>query len=189
MHLDTEGQSWLHKRGALPQYLADRYTCEGQIVPVWETEGAAVAVGRSQRIVPDRVRRLIEDRDKGCRYPGCHSVGYLEVHHQVHWRDGGVTDPSNLLCLCAFHHDEHHREKYAIEGDPQRVDGLVFRSHYGWVINPKRPQPPPYSGGDRPNWRGPTGEPLQTRWLSFRPNAGSDPPPVLSARESASGAA
>jgi hypothetical protein len=69
LHLDTEGQTWLHKRGALPRHIADRYTCEGELLPVWETEGKPVAVGRSNRIVPKRVRALIEDRDKGCRYP------------------------------------------------------------------------------------------------------------------------
>ncbi len=175
VHLDTAGQSWLHARGALPQHLADRYTCEGQLVPVWETEGTPVAVGRAQRIVPDRVRRLIEDRDKGCRYPSCHSSGYLEVHHKTHWRDGGVTDPSNLLCLCSFHHDEHHRGSFTIHGEPERIDGLTFRNHRGWPITPTRPEPPPRPKRPPPEWQGPTGERLETRWLSFRANPGTPP--------------
>ncbi len=170
VHLDTEGQAWLHKKGALPRHIAERYTCDGDLKPVWETDGKPVRVGRSKRIVPDRVRALIEDRDRGCRYPGCHSAAYLEVHHQTHWRDGGVTDPSNLLCLCGYHHDEHHKGAFMIEGDPQRVDGLIFRSHYGYELNPARPEPSPPPTGSPPSWRGPTGEPLQTRWLHFEPN-------------------
>ncbi|MCW5952812.1 MAG: DUF222 domain-containing protein [Propionibacteriaceae bacterium] len=170
VHLDTDRQAWLHKQGALPRHIVDRYTCDGDLIPVWETDGKPVAVGRTKRVVPNRVRRLIEDRDKGCRYPGCYSTAYLEVHHKDHWRDGGVTDPSNLLCLCGFHHDEHHRGAYTIEGDPQQVDGLVFRSHYGYVLNPARPEPPPRPVTAPPLWRGPTGEPLQTRWLHFEPN-------------------
>lgn len=181
VHLDTAGQSWLHKSGALPQHLVDRYTCEGQLIPVWQTEGKPVAVGRAQRIVPDRARRLIEDRDKGCRFPGCHSAGYLEVHHKDHWRDGGVTDPSNLLCLCSFHHDEHHRGTYTIEGDPERIDGLTFRDHHGWAITPTPPQPPPRRDLPPPRWQGPTGEPLHTRWLSFRANPTSKSPPGIAA--------
>lgn len=169
VHLDTDGQSWLHKQGVLPRHITDRYTCDGQLVPIWETEGKPVAVGRTKRVVPNRVRRLIEDRDKGCRYPGCHSVAHLEVHHKDHWRDGGVTNPSNLLCLCGYHHSEHHQGVYTIEGDPQQVDGLVFRNSYGLELNPPRPQPPP-PPVSQPPWRGPTGEPLQTRWLHFEPN-------------------
>lgn len=167
VHVDTDGQSWLQARGALPKHLASRYTCDGQIAPVWQTDSTPVAVGRSQRIVPDRTRRLIEDRDKGCRYPGCHSRGYLEVHHKTHWRDGGTTDPENLLCLCSFHHDQHHRGEYQIHGNPQNADGLVFHSHRGWQINPKRPAPPPAPELPPPNWRGPTGEHLHTRWLTL----------------------
>lgn len=169
VHLDTDGQSWLHKRGTLPQHVADRYTCQGQLIPVWHTDGKPVAVGRAQRIVPERVRRLIEDRDKGCRYPGCHSTGYLEVHHKTHWRDGGPTDPSNLLCLCSYHHDEHHRGSFTINGDPERIDGLTFHLR-GWIVSSTLPEPPPRPDRPPPHWRGPTGEPLHTRWLTFTPN-------------------
>lgn len=171
VHLDTDRQTWLHKKSALPRHIADRYTCDGDLTPIWETDGKPVLVGRTKRIVPNRVRTLIEDRDKGCRYPGCHSSSYLEVHHKTHWRDGGVTDPSNLLCLCGFHHDEHHKGSFTIEGDPGQIDGLVFRSgRYGYVLNPTRPEPPPPAESPPPSWRGPTGEPLQTRWLHFNPN-------------------
>lgn len=176
VHLDTEGQSWLHKAGALPQHLVNRYTCEGTLIPVWRTEGKPVAVGRGQRIVPDRVRRLIEDRDKGCRFPSCHSTGYLEVHHKDHWRDGGTTDPSNLLCLCSFHHDEHHRGAFTIDGDPERMDGLTFRNHRGWAISPTQAQPPPGHGLPPPQWQEIRGEPMHTRWLVFRPNPANESP-------------
>ncbi|MEA5053538.1 MAG: DUF222 domain-containing protein [Propionicimonas sp.] len=170
VHLDTDARAWLHKKGALPSHLAEQYTCDGTVVPVWHTNGHTVAVGRSQRIIPDRVRVLIEDRDKGCRYPGCHTTGFLEDHHLRHWRDGGATDPSNLVSLCNYHHAEHHRGGFTIEGDPERVDGLVFRSQYGQALTPARAQPPPPPPTPPPGWRGPTGEPLHTRWLDFRPN-------------------
>ena len=164
VHLDTDGQSWIHKSGALPKYLTEKYTCEGQLIPVWETEGTPVAVGRTQRIVPDRTRRLVEDRDKGCRFPDCTSKGYLEVHHMEHWRDGGATDPDNLLCLCSHHHDEHHRGSFTISGDPERVDGLIFKNHTGRLIHPPRPEPPPPGDRPPPKWDGPTGEHLDMRW-------------------------
>ena len=174
VHLDTDQQAWLHKQGALPRHITDRYVCDGTLTPVWKKDGKAVRVGRSQRIVPDRVRVLVEDRDKGCRYPGCHSTACLEVHHKLHWQDGGVTNPTNLLCLCGFHHDEHHKGVYTIEGDCEQVDGLVFRSHYGYVLNPARPERPPPPDLPPPRWRGPTGEQLHARWLHFTPNPPDD---------------
>ncbi|MGO1715188.1 MAG: DUF222 domain-containing protein [Ancrocorticia populi] len=170
IHLDTDGKSWLHKAGALPHHLTERYTCEGQLIPVWETEGKPVAVGRTQRIVPGRTRRLVEDRDKGCRFPDCASTGYLEIHHKTHWRDGGSTDPSNLLCLCSFHHDEHHRGSFTISGDPERPDGLTFRSHHGEKITPRPPDPPPEPDLPPHLWEDNLGEHLDMRWVHFNPN-------------------
>ena len=78
VHVDVEGKGWLGKEGALPGALLKRLTCEGRITPVWEREGSPVAVGRSQRIVPERTRRLVEDRDRGCRFPGCSVTGCVE---------------------------------------------------------------------------------------------------------------
>ena len=107
IHLDVDGNGWLGKKGALPEALLKKMTCQGRITPVWEKDGSPVAVGRSQRIVPERTRRLVEDRDRGCRYPGCPVTAFLENHHMRHWADGGGTDPNNLLSLCPFHHREH----------------------------------------------------------------------------------
>jgi len=65
------GVAGLHLGAPLPPALRRMLLCDCEVVPVWETLGNPVAVGRAQRIVPRRVRRLIEHRDKGCRVPGC----------------------------------------------------------------------------------------------------------------------
>ena len=91
VHLDTDG-GWLTGRPRLPQSIVDGLTCDGTLTPVWETDGHPVNVGRAQRVVPHRTRVLILDRDRGCRFPGCGSTRNLEIHHLVHWRDGGPTD-------------------------------------------------------------------------------------------------
>ncbi len=137
VHLDTDG-GWLTGTPRLPRHVVDGLTCDGTLVPVWETDGHPVNVGRTQRVVPHRTRILVLDRDRGCRFPGCpvSSADYLEVHHRVHWRDGGLTDLDNLLCLCTFHHDSHHRGEYTITGDPTRADGLRFQTRQGWPIGP-----------------------------------------------------
>ena len=108
VHLDAEG-GWLTGRPRLPGHLVAKLTCAGSVQPLWQVAGVPVSVGRALRIVPERTRRLVLDRDRGCRFPGCVARAHLEVHHVVHWADGGRTDLDNLAGLCPFHHDEHHR--------------------------------------------------------------------------------
>lgn len=70
VHLDTDG-GWLPGVGRLPDHMLRAVTCDGELVPVWETSGQPLNLGRSMRIVPERLRRLVIARDGGCSYPGC----------------------------------------------------------------------------------------------------------------------
>jgi hypothetical protein len=165
VHLDTDG-AWLTGRPRLPQHVTDKLTCDGTLTPVWETAGQPVNLGRSYRVVPDRLRDLVLDRDRGCRFPACASRHHLEIHHLLHWRDGGRTDLDNLLALCPFHHDGHHRGEFTITGDPTLRDGLTFETEHGLLIGPparSRPAalavvPDDPSTGHRPG-RAPAREP------------------------------
>ena len=179
LHLDTDGQGWVSKKGAIPLHLLQEFTCDGTLIPVWETDGLPVSVGRAQRIVPLRTRRLVEDRDRGCRYPGCPVTGFLENHHIQHWSKGGATNRDTVVSLCPTHHRQHHQGRFLINGNPDIPDGLVFTSQYGQRIGPnatataqaaaKSP-----SGGYCPlrpaPYRGPTGEHLDTTAVRFTPN-------------------
>lgn len=186
VHLDTAG-GWMDRGGRLPKHMLDRLTCDGVLQPVWETEGHPVNVGRAQRIVPRRTRRLIEARDKGCRFPGCGtSGGHVEVHHIRHWRDDGLTNTSELVCLCSYHHDAHHRGEFGIKGNANELDGLAFTGRGGWPLHPltpqhpMTPQPPRHlrivddvrSGPEPPppDFHGPLGERLHPKWLDLPAN-------------------
>jgi len=131
--LDTEG-GWLAGQPRLPQHIEAKMTCDGILQPVWLTQGAPVNVGRAQRIVPTRTRRLVEDRDRGCRFPGCTSTR-VECHHLIHWKDGGPTDTWNLCCLCSFHHDAHHVGDFTVSGDANDPRGLTFTTRHGHPIS------------------------------------------------------
>jgi hypothetical protein len=182
VHLSTDG-SWVGGRGAIPASLAAKFACDGVVQPVWEVDGTPVSVGRGQRIVPKRTRRLVEDRDRGCVFPGCQATGFLEIHHLDHWADGGATDLDRLVGLCPLHHDAHHRGEFTITGCPIHPDrlvqqtsdtatGLVFTGARGRVIGlpvrpvASRPEPEPVVDA----YGGPTGEQLQTRWLDLPSN-------------------
>jgi hypothetical protein len=148
VHLSTDG-AWVGGRGAIPASLAAKFACDGVVQPVWEVGGTPVSVGRRQRIVPARTRRLVEDRDRGCVFPGCPARGFLEVHHLDHWADGGATDLDRLVCLCPFHHDAHHRGDFTITGDANAPGGLVFLARGGFAIGPGPTYAPP-APRDRP---------------------------------------
>ena len=135
VHLDAEG-GWLNGRPRLPGHLVAKLTCEGTLQPLWERAGVPVSVGRALRIVPERTRRLVLDRDRGCRFPGCVATAHLQVHHVVHWAHGGRTDLDNLVALCPLHHDAHHAGEFGIRGDANVLGGLVFTARGGFPIGP-----------------------------------------------------
>lgn len=138
LHLSTEG-AWVGGGHAIPLRLLGPFLSDGVLQPVWETEGRPVSVGRRMRILPARTRRLIEDRDRGCRFPGCTATGFVEIHHLDAWADGGRTDEDRQVSLCTIHHDGVDRGDYTITGDPTRPDGLVVINRYGLPIKPPTP--------------------------------------------------
>ena len=90
---------------------ARRLTCDATISRVLlDPESVPVEMGRATRVIPDRLRRLLELRDPHCTHPGCHiPARWCEAHHIVHWADGGRTDLANLRLLCAQHHTDTHQ--------------------------------------------------------------------------------
>lgn len=176
VHLRTDGGSHLHGGPALPDGLARLLSCDASVKPVWETRGVAVSVGRALRIAPTRTRIVVENRDRRCRVPGCDRGRWLQVHHIVHWHDGGGSDTANLLCPCGAHHRAHHRGLLGISGDADRVDGVVFTDQRGRVLagsgRPAPPGDPPLEAAARLGIAAdgrahPTGERLEGRWVYF----------------------
>ena len=173
LHLDIAGQGWIEKRGALPTHLLRKWTCDGIVQPVWETDGSPVNVGRAQRIVPRRTRRLVEDRDRGCTYPGCPALHHLECHHVTHWASGGSTDMDNLASLCPHHHDRHHSGDFTIHPAPGRPGRFGFRTRHGHPIEPMPVRPAPGTTAP-PRYIGPTNEVLHLDWVRFRRRPSTD---------------
>ena len=144
LHLDvSDGSATTTDGWRIPMALADHVLCDGIVQPVWESDGIPFSVGRSQRIVPDRTRRIVERRDRGCRVPGCTADRFVEIHHIVHWLDGGPTDTWNLVSLCPRHHKLHHQGRLGISGNADEEHGLAFTDWSGTAIGPNgQPVPP-----------------------------------------------
>ena len=134
----------LHNGPALPDTLRRYLSCDSRVRPLWKTDGVAVSVGRALRTVPERTRIVVEERDRGCRTPGCSRTRWLHVHHVVHWEDGGTTDTPNLVCLCALHHRLHHRGLLGICGNADQPGELVFTDVRGRVLRANAPPVAPH---------------------------------------------
>jgi hypothetical protein len=112
VHVDAEtlqhrhaGRCELERGPAIASETARRLSCDASIIRLVEgPEGEPLDVGRRSRTIPPGIRRALNARDKGCRFPGCTFKRYLDGHHVKHWADGGETKLANLVTLCRFHH-------------------------------------------------------------------------------------
>ncbi len=70
---DDTGQAngHLHLGPALPDSLRRFMTCDAKARVQHDDTAKPLSVGRSARIVANRTRLAIEERDAGCRVPGC----------------------------------------------------------------------------------------------------------------------
>ncbi len=99
-----------------------RMACDASLVQMLHREGKVVSVGRKTRTIPPHIRRALEERDRGCRYPGC-GGRFTEAHHVRHWADGGETSLANTVLLCRRHHRLVHegRVRMALDAKGQAV--------------------------------------------------------------------
>ena len=103
-----------------------RLACDASVVPLRHgSEGETIDVGRRTRTVPPAIRRALEARDRGCRFPGC-GLRFTDAHHVRHWADGGETKLENLILLCRHHHRLVHEAGWKVRwwqgGRPAFVD-------------------------------------------------------------------
>ena len=127
-----DGAAELDVLGPVSREVARRLACDAKVlVSADEPSGQSLAMGRTRRDPSDAQRIEIRRRDKGCRFPGCSHTEFTDVHHVVHWIDGGKTDLDNLVELCDQHHRSVHEMRWKISGDAS-VE-LVFRSPTGRV--------------------------------------------------------
>ena len=116
VHVDSEtlkdstpGRCEIDGGPSIAAETARRLSCDASRVTIVEDEaGQPLNVGRKTRSIPPSLRRALQSRDAGCRFPGCTHTRFLDGHHIRHWADGGHTKLSNLVMLCRFHHRQVH---------------------------------------------------------------------------------
>ena len=175
VYLDADRDWHTHwgDRGHVPTWLAKLVTCDGTITPTFVRDGKPVSVGRTARIVPERTRRVVTHRDGGqCRVPWCNRTRGLEVHHIIHWTDGGPTDTGDLMLSCRHCHRAIHQQLFSVAGNADDPHGLVFRDRFGRIIDPHpipaRPERPPDPVG---RYEHPYGERLSYHDIRVNPSS------------------
>ncbi len=170
VHLKTDGHCCDDRGFNLPDAIRQYITCDGLLTPTFLDGSIPISVGRTGRTIPQRTRRLVILRDGGCTVPGCTQTHILEVHHIIHWEDGGPTDTWNLIALCPHHHRMHHKGELGISGNAD--DGTIaFTDRNGNPLRPTGAKPKPPGAPPPPppgRYAHPLGERLDTQYLHFR---------------------
>jgi Domain of unknown function (DUF222)/HNH endonuclease len=109
--------------GSISTSLVRQLACDARVARVViAPDGSPIELGRSARTASAAQRRGARVRDQGrCRVPGCRSR-LVQLHHIVHWVDGGATDLDQMVSLCPRHHRNVHSGRLRI-----RAVGGQFR--------------------------------------------------------------
>jgi hypothetical protein len=115
----SEGTARLGFGAVISAARARWLACDGGVARVvFGPDGVPLDVGREQRLVSGPLRRAVEARDGGCVFTGCDAPTYwADVHHLVHWIDGGRTSLDNSALLCERHHTKVHHG-FRVERQP-----------------------------------------------------------------------
>ena len=137
---DAAGQSVLEDGAYVPAETSQRLACDAsRVVMRHDADGRVTEVGARTRTIPPALRRALEHRDQGCRFPSC-GRRFGQGHHIRHWAHGGPTTLSNLTMLCRRHHRAVHEEGFQVE---RQLDGeLRFRRPDGTLLAESPALPP-----------------------------------------------
>jgi hypothetical protein len=107
--------------------------CGAQISAIRWDNGLPLNAGRTMRTEPPGLRRALEARDRGCRWPSCDApAAWATAHHLTPWSHGGATTLAGLALLCHLHHHHFiHTLGWTITGNPNHT--LHFTHPGRWL--------------------------------------------------------
>jgi hypothetical protein len=107
--------------------------CGARVGAIRWADGLPLSVGRTARTEPPGLRRALEARDRGCRWPFCGALAaWATAHHITPWSRGGATSLDDLALFCHLHHHYFiHLLGWTITGNPNGT--LHFTHPGGWL--------------------------------------------------------
>ena len=139
-NLTTKTGHGVTERGTpLSSETVRRIACDAGVSAIFtDSKHQIVDVGREQRTFTGAIRKVLELRDQGCRFPGCNAPpSWTDGHHITHWVNGGSTTTSNGCLLCSRHHHYVHEAGWTITGNANNE--LLFTSPTGTVLHSRPP--------------------------------------------------
>lgn len=145
----SESSACIEDAVAISSITAERLCCDAAVVPMLEgKDSELLSIGRRSRTIPPAIRRAMNARDQGCRFPGCTHTRFLHGHHIQHWAHQGETSLTNLVTLCSYHHMLVHEGGFSIvrtttgenacftpQGRRVEVSAPVREGHVGAIID------------------------------------------------------
>jgi Domain of unknown function (DUF222)/HNH endonuclease len=154
LHVDADtlsddgepGRSHLEDGTRVAAETSRRLSCDAARVTMTHApDGSILSVGRKTRTISPALRRALDFRDRGCRFPGC-GLRFTDAHHVRHWADGGETSLGNCLLLCPHHHRLLHEGGWTVtwwgEGRPEFSDPRGWTHYDGGWEPPALPERP-----------------------------------------------
>jgi len=136
---DQPGQSALEDGDHLSAESSRRLAGDARrVVMRHDADGGVTEIGARTRTIPPALRRVLQHRDRGCRFPGC-GLRFTQGHHIRHWAAGGPTTLSNLALLCRRHHRAVHEEGFQVE---RLADGELRFTRPNGELLPEAPRMP-----------------------------------------------
>ncbi|WP_055474461.1 HNH endonuclease signature motif containing protein [Gordonia sp. HS-NH1] len=127
--------------GAISAASAQRLSCDGRVAEIiLDAEGVPLRMGTTKRLFPHHLRQAIIVRDLCCVKCGA-PAAHTQVHHLVHWADGGPTDLDNGCLLCQRCHTQVHHHGWQVVMGPDRHPWLIPPAD----IDPRRLPRPAYN--------------------------------------------
>ena len=79
---------------------------------VYGGQSVPLDAGREARLHNKAQRIVLSDRYDACAAEGCERpFAWCEIHHPIHWAEGGRTDLTGIP-LCGWHHRRAHDGRY-----------------------------------------------------------------------------
>ena len=115
-------QAEIENSGNVSAETSRRLSCDAGLVH-WldDNDGNTLDIGRKSRTIPPAIRRALQRRDAGCRFPGCTCSQFVDAHHIQHWADGGETCLDNLVLLCRHHHRLVHEGGFGVHSSNNAI--------------------------------------------------------------------